>query len=101
MRLAGTETTADLHNKGSSVLPKQRIFPLTGRQRRVHILQLLRGDKGHVGRQRDGKLRKAHAQCVIGIANGFDNGADDQLQVLRVAALPRDDLFPVPLIDIQ
>ena len=38
---------------------------------------------------------------VVGVADGPDDGADNELQVFHVPGLPGDDLFPVPLVYID
>ena len=42
-----------------------------------------------------------HIQTVFYAADRVHNGLDDELEIVEVAVLARDDLFPVPLIDID
>ena len=83
------------------MLPDVDLFPLRGNFIRVHILQLLGGDEAHFRGQIGAQLGIADMEPVIGIADGADNGTDNQLEEIQIAVFPGDDFLPVPLIHID
>ena len=102
MGLAGAELPADLHDAGGVVFLHIGLFPLgAGLQIRIHILQCLGGDEGDLPVQLGAKLGKPDMEAVIGIADGPDDGTDDELQIFGIPVFPGNDLFPVPLVHID
>ena len=100
--LAGAELAADLHDAGGAVLLDEGLLTLgASGQVGVHILQCLGGDEGHFPAQVGVKLGIADLQPVVGVADGTDDGTDDELQVLGIAVVTGDDLLPVPLVDVD
>ena len=70
-------------------------------QLRIHILQFLGGNKGHLRRKLHPQLRIAHMESVIGAADCLYNGTNNQLQIVQIPVFPGDDFFPVPLVHID
>ena len=79
------------------------VLPLLGRHLRVHVLQLLCGDKAHLPLQpgQDGKLGIDGLHGVLGVADGADNVHHRQLQIVQVSVLRQDHLLPVPLVHVD
>ena len=102
MRLAGAEFSADALNEDGSMLLGEGIFSLLGRQIGIEILQLLRGDEGHMAVQKrriaELGILAAHGQLRI-----IDAGNDARNSLMERECgtrFRRDDLFPIPLIDV-
>ena len=56
------------------------LFPLgASGQVRIQIFQFLGCDEADLTAQICAKLRKAHMESVVGVADGPDNGPDDEL----------------------
>ena len=72
-----------------------------GRQRGIEVFQFLCGDEPDLCGQHKRKLRIQRLQLVQRAGNGGVDGADGRLQIRGRAVGGRDDLFPVPLIDIH
>ena len=101
VRLSGTESSADLHDEGGTVLPHEQVLPLAGRPVRIEVFQFLRCDESDVG-------IKPHRELGIsgphGLGRGADrpyDGPDGQAEKVQIPVIPRDDLLPVPLVHVQ
>ena len=102
MGLSGAQLPANLHDTGSSMFFHIGFLALrAGLQVGIHIFQSLGGHKGNIPAQFRSQLREADMETVIGIADGPDNGPDDELQILQIPIFPGDDLLPVPLVHID
>ena len=103
MGLAGAQRRADADDEGGAVLLQIGVLPLLGAHFRVHVLQLLCGDKAHLPLQlgQDGQLGIDGLHGVLGVADGADNVHHRQLQIVQVPVLRQDHLFPVPLVHID
>ena len=84
------------------MLPDKGVLPLLGGEVGVQVLQLLRGDEGHLTGQlrQDGQLGEHRAQEGLGVPQRAHNGPDGVLQIVQIAVLGGDDLLPVPLVHI-
>ena len=81
VRLAGAEFSADTLNKDGSMLLGEGIFSLLGCQIGIEILQLLRGDEGHMAVQ-----KRRIAELGILAAHG-------QLRIIDAGNDARDSLM--------
>ena len=77
------------------------VLALGGREIGVHILQLLAGDEGYVAAQVRLELRELPFQLVAGHADRRYDPPHGVLEIIEIAVLHTDDLFPVPLIDVD
>ena len=78
------------------------LFPLgASGQVRIQIFQFLGCDEADLPAQICAKLRKAHMESVVGVADGPDNGPDDELQKIQIPVFPGNNLLPVPLVHID
>ena len=84
MGVSGTELAANLHNAGGGVLFHIGILTLRRGQIRVKILQLLCCDKAYFPAQRQGQLREADVEPIVGIADCPDNCLNNELQVIQI-----------------
>ena len=102
MGLAGAQLAADADEEGDGMLPDKGVLPLLGGEVGVQVLQLLRGDEGHLTGQlrQDGQLGEHRAQEGLGVPQRAHNGPDGVLQIVQIAVLGGDDLLPVPLVHI-
>ena len=82
MRLSGAKYSANLHDAGSMMITNIGIFPFVGIQIGIQVLQFLGGYKRYIGVQLGVQLRIANLKTVVGIADGSDNGPNDQLQII-------------------
>ena len=55
------------------------VFPLLAGQGGVEILQLLGRDEADFPAQSGGNLGETDVQTVVGVADGLNNGSDDEL----------------------
>ena len=103
MGLAALQGSTDLHQEGGAVLLYKGVLALLRGQVRVLVLQLLGGDKGHVGGVQGQILQLGEhgVQVHLGGADGRHDGAHHVLQVGLAAVLLADDLLPVPLVHIN
>ena len=101
--LAAAQGCTDLHQEGGAVLLDKGVLPLLRGQLGVLVLQLLRGDEGHVGGVQGQILQLGEhgVQVHLGGAHRRHDAAHHVFQVGLVAVLHGDDLFPVPLIHID
>ena len=83
------------------MLTQQRVFTLLRSLVRVHILQLLRGDEKYVARELRVQAWECHAQRVVRLTDRADDVAHGAAKIALAAVLARNDLFPVPLIDVD
>ena len=103
MRLAGLERAADADDENGFMLLREGILALLGRKAGIHILKLLRRDEG------DAPLQPAEAlelgiyglHGVLRVADGGDDVHDGGLEIVDIPVFGQDDLFPVPLIDVD
>ena len=98
---AALQIIADLHEEHGVVLTADGVLPLLGGEVGPAILQLLRGDEVHLPLQHGVQAGESDLQGVVGLHHRAHDGADGLAQVLLIAVLPLDDLFPVPLIHID
>ena len=103
VRFAALEGTADLHQENGSQLLGNGIFTLFRSQIGVTVLQLLGGDEGDIFFQRcmGAQLREDGPERFLGGTDGVDNAAYRPAEVFRRPFTLGDDLFPVPLVDVQ
>ncbi len=102
MGLSGAELAADLHDAGGLVFLHIGPLPLgAGGQIGVHVFQSLGGDEGNLSVQFGAQLREPDMEPVVGIADGPDDGPDDELQIFGIPVFPGNHLFPVPLVNID
>ena len=103
MRLAGAQCAADLHEKQrlAGMLLHEGRFALGRCKIGITILQLLRLDEQHLARKIGMKLRIFDLERLVCDVDRVDDALDGVLQGGFVARFARDDLFPVPLIDID
>ena len=99
--LAGFQLAADLHEKHRMMLAQDRVFALLGGLVGIQVLQLLGRDEEDLAVQLRVKARESDAEGVIRLADRADNVAHGALEIGNVAVFARDDLFPVPLVDVD
>ena len=99
--LAGAERFADLHDKAGRVRFGVLVLALGGREIGIHVLQLLTRDEGYVAAQMGAQLREFPFQLVAGHADGRYDAPHGVLEIVEIAVLLADDLFPVPLVHID
>ena len=103
MGLAGFERCTDADYEGGAVLFQVDVLPLLGAELRIHILQLLGGDKADLTLQLR-QHRQLGVNClhgVLGVADSGDDIHNRELQVVQVPVLLEYHLFPVPLVNID
>ena len=83
------------------VLTDDLVFALLRRLVGVEILQLLRGDEEHIAVKLGVQARERDAKRVVRLADRADDVAHGAFEILDRAVFPRDDLFPVPLVDVD
>ena len=83
------------------MLAQDRVFALLGGLVGIQVLQLLGRDEEHIPVQLRVKAREGDAEGVIRLADRADNVAHGALEIGNVAVFARDDLFPVPLVDVD
>ena len=98
---AGVQGKTDLHQEDGAVLTADGILALLGGEVGVLVLQLLRGDEEHVAGELGVQAREGDAERVVRLDDGADNVTHRALEVGDVAVAGVDDLFPVPLIDVD
>ena len=123
VRLAGFQLAADLHQEDRVVLAQDGVFALLRRLVGVHVLQLLRRDEEDLAVELRMQARERNAERIVRLADGADDVAHGALQIRLVpvlghldrlvnptdgllqerdgALLARNDLFPVPLVDVN
>ena len=101
MRLAGLQLAADLHEKHAVVLAKDRVLALLGGLVGIQVFKLLRGDEEHVAVELRVKAREGDTERVVRLADRAHDVAHGALEIGNVPVLSRDDLFPVPLVDVD
>ena len=101
MRLAGLQLAADLHEEDRVMLAHDGVFALLGGLVGVAVLQLLRGDEIHVALELRVQAREGDAQRVVRLADRADDVAHGALEIVHGAVFTGDDLFPVPLVDVD
>ena len=103
MRLAGAQRAADADDERRMVLAHEGMLTLFRRQIRIAVLELLRGDKRHLALQlrQHLKLRIDRAHGALRLADGGDNVHDRGLEIVQIPVAALNDLFPVPLIDVD
>ena len=88
-------------DKHGAVLFHERLLALLGRKAGVLVKQLLAGDKGQVRRQARVQGGEAAVQHGLRLQHGGVDARGGALEVGLVALCAGDDLFPVPLIDVD
>ena len=101
MRLAGLQLAADLHEEDRVMLAHDGVFALLGGLVGVAVLQLLRGDEIHVALELRVQAREGDAQRVVRLADRADDVAHGALEIVHGAVFSGDDLFPVPLVNVD
>ena len=100
MGLAGGQFATDLQNAGGVMVFHIGFFPLRTGKIRVHILQLLGGDERNIPIQFHTQLGETDVEPVVGVADGPDDGPDNEFQIVQIPVFLGDDLFPVPLVHV-
>ena len=67
----------------------------------VEVLKLLGGDEADLPAETHGQLRVENLDAREGVADRLNNACDRLLEVVDRAGFGRDDLFPVPLVDVN
>ena len=101
--LAAAQRPADLHQEGGAVLLDKGVLALLGGQGGVEVFQLLAGDEGDAGAVEGQlfQLGEHGVQVHLGGAHRRHDAPHHAFQVVEVAVLLTDDLFPVPLVHID
>ena len=100
---SGFQGPADAHDKGRTVLLQPDILALSRAEIGVAVFQLLGCDKGDVALQlaQDLKLGVNGLNRILGVADSRHDIHDGELQIVQIAVFRQDNLFPVPLVDID
>ena len=79
------------------------VLALLGAELGIHILKLLRGDEGDAALKlsRLCKLRVDGLHGVLRVADRGDDIHNGGLEIVKISVFRQDDLFPVPLINID
>ena len=85
------------------VLAHEGMLALLRRQIRIAVLELLRSDERHLALQlrQHLKLRIDRAHGALRLADGSDDVHNRGLEIVQIPVAALDDLFPVPLVDVD
>ena len=101
MRHAAVQLIADLHDAGAAMQLGKLIFPLLRRQMRIAVLQFLGSDERDLFLDERLQILKHLAQLLFRLLQRLHDLLHGLLQMIQRAVFRTDDLFPVPLVDID
>ena len=101
MRLAVRELVTDLHEADGTLFPGDPVLALLGIAVRIHGLELAGRDEEDVMRQQLFNIVITDRHVLFRLAEHAVDVLHDSLEGIERAVFPADDLFPVPLVDVD